>query len=277
MIYLSLYGGLLFGAALSNKQKQLRRLLFFVSGLLLFAFVAFRYKVGCDWGGYASNFESAWSWDTSEALRQKELAYWLLVVQIRAAGLEYPYLNLAMAIPFFWGFLALARRQPDPFILVLSFPVFIINMPMSGIRQAAAIGFVCLALIAFQQRKLIRYIAMIGAGSLFHTSAIVFLALAPFIKYRLTRSTLVLSAMLVLPGAYFMFAGTAEFYAGRYVGTGVDAKGGLYRAAMLAAVGGYFLLKLRRSWLQRFPADYQLVLIGSWVMLGLLPSFLSHQ
>ena len=271
MIYLSLYGGFLLGAAFSSGQRQLRRLLFIVFTLLLFAFVAFRYKVGCDWSGYAEHFEQTWDWNAWEALKQTEPAYWLLLVQIHAAELDYPYLNLAMAIPFFWGLVALARRQPDPLaFLVLSFPVLIINMPMSGIRQAAAIGFVCLAIIAFQDRKLIRFVAMVVAGSLFHMSEIIFLALAPFVRFQLTRSSLLLSGMLVLPGAYYMLAKTAEFYSDRYVGTEVDAKGAIYRSAMLAAVGGYFLLRLRRSYQERFPTDYKLVLIGSWVMLGTL-------
>ena len=39
---------------------------------------------------------------------------------------------------------------------------------------------------------------------------------------------------------------------------------------MLAVVGVYFLWKLRRSYQERFPADYKLALIGSWVMLGTL-------
>ncbi len=168
MIYLTLYGGLVFGAAISRGNEELRRFFLGVFALLLFAFVAFRYKVGCDWGGYAENFENTWDWDASEALQHTEPAYWLLLVQIHKAGLDYPYLNLAMAIPFFWGLVALARRQPDPLaFLVLSFPVLIINMPMSAIRQAAAIGFVCLAIIAFQDRKLIRYIAMVLAGCCF--------------------------------------------------------------------------------------------------------------
>lgn len=271
MIYLALYVALLLSAALSNRQEQLRRLFFVVFALLLFAFVAFRYQVGCDWDGYAAHFEQAWSLNTTEALQRSEPAYWLLVVQICAAGLDYPYLNLAMAIPFFWGLLAFARRQPDPLaFLVLSFPVLIINMPMSAIRQAAAIGFLCLAMIAFQERRLIRYVAIVLAGSLFHTSAIIFLSLTPFARFQLKRSTLFLSGILVLPGAYFMLAKTAEFYSDRYVATDIDAKGAIFRSAMLAAVGAYFLFALKQPWRERFPTDYKLALIGSWVMLGTL-------
>jgi EpsG family len=272
MIYLTLYGGLLFGAALSSRQRQLRRLFFFVFTLLLFAFVAFRYEVGCDWSGYASHFEETWNWDASDALQRTEPAYWLLLVQLHKAGLDYPYLNLAMAIPFFWGLVALARRQPDPLaFLVLSFPVLIINMPMSAVRQAAAIGFACLAIIAFQDRKLIRYITMIVAGSLFHASAIVFLALAPFAKLRLTRASILLAVVLALPGAYFLAAGSsAEVYTDRYIGATLDAKGAIYRSAMLAAVGAYFLLARRRRFQERFPREYQIAVISSCIMLGTL-------
>ena len=227
MIYLTLYGGLLLGAALSSRQKQLRHLFFIVFAAAAVCFRSVPIQSRMRLGRIRGSFRTDWDWDTSEALQQTEPAYWLLLVQIHKAGLDYPYLNLVMAIPFFWGLVALARRQPDPLaFLVLSFPVLIINMPMSAIRQAAAIGFVCLAIIAFQDRKLIRYVTMIVAGSLFHMSAIVFLALAPFVKFRLTRGTLLLSGMLALPGAYFMLAKTAEFYSDRYIGTGDRCKRG---------------------------------------------------
>ncbi len=273
MLYLALYGGLVFGGVLSSGQRQLRSFCFFLFSVLLFCFVAFRYEVGCDWSGYAGNYELARYWSIPEALEfGREAAYWLLLTQLHFFGLEYPYLNLIMAIPFFWGLIALAKRQPDPLaFLILSFPILIINMPMSAIRQSAAIGFVCLAILAFQDRRLIRYVGLVGAGALFHTSAIVFLALAPFVKLRLTRGTLFLAGILLLPGAYFMLSDTVEFYTDRYVGTGIDAAGAVYRAGMLAIVGAYFLVALRSAYRERFPAeDYQIVLIGASSMVGTL-------
>jgi hypothetical protein len=271
VIYLAVYGTLIFGGALSSSDALLRRILFAVFAIFLFAFVAFRYEVGCDWSGYANHFEQTRYWDEADALLGTEPGYWLLLVQLHRAGLDYPYLNLFMAIPFFWGLVALAWRQPDPLaFLILSFPVLILNMPMSAMRQATAIGFVCLALVAFQDRKLVRYTAMIIAGALFHTSAIVFLALAPFVRLTLTQATAVMAAVLVLPGMFFMFGEAAGFYADRYIGTNIDAAGAPYRVAMLALVGAYFLLVLRHDFRERFPLDYQLVLIGVSIMLGTL-------
>jgi hypothetical protein len=129
---------------------------------------------------------------------------------------------------------------------------------------------VCLAFVAFHDRKLVRYLVMVAAAALCHTSAIIFLALAPFVRLRLTRVTVAIAVALVLPGMYSIFAESAEFYTDRYIGTGIDAAGGLYRAAMLAVVGVFFLLALRRVFKERFPADYQLTLIGAWIMLGTL-------
>ena len=70
-------------------------------------------------------------------------------------GLPLPSfaISLSSAI-FFLGVHVLARRQPDPLgFLVLLFPILIINMPMSGIRQGAAIGLLCIAFVAFIDRR----------------------------------------------------------------------------------------------------------------------------
>jgi hypothetical protein len=273
MTYLMLYGGLVFGGAISHKHAaSFRRFLFVFFSLLLFGFVAFRYEVGCDWTGYINNFNESRYWSVSDALSRSETAYWLLLVQIHSSGLEYPYLNLFMAIPFFVGLVALARRQPDPLaFIILSFPVLIINMPMSAIRQSAAIGFICLALIAFMDRRLVRYVALVGTAALFHTSAIVFLALAPFTKFALSRTAIALSALLLLPGGYLVLADALGFYADRYVDTRIDAAGAIFRSGMLAAVGIFFFLVLRRPYRERFPKDYPIVLIGAVIMIATLP------
>lgn len=74
----------------------------------------------------------------------------------------------------------LARRQPDPLgFLVLLFPILIINMPMSGIKQGAAIGLICIAFAAFIDKKLFWFTAWTLLASTIHNSAIVFLLLIP--------------------------------------------------------------------------------------------------
>lgn len=271
MIYLFLYALLLLVGFVSFKTPAARRLFFAIFVFVLFIFVAFRYKVGCDWSGYYNNFEAARYLEVEDVLTLREPGFWLLLIQLHAWKLEYPYLNVVMAVPFFWGMTAMARRQPDPLaFLILSFPVLIINLPMSGIRQGAAVGFICLAFLAFQDRKLARYILFVILGALVHTSAIIFFALAPFIKFGFTRSTLLAAVVLAVPGAYFDLTDSLNLYVDRYVSTGVDARGALFRSGMLALVGLTFLLSWSSKFKKLFARENSLVSIGSWIMLATL-------
>ena len=43
-------------------------------------------------------------------------------------------------------------------ILAVAFPILVINMPMSTIRQAAAIGIMCFAYNAFNDRRSILFV-----------------------------------------------------------------------------------------------------------------------
>ena len=53
---------------------------------------------------------------------------------------------------FFFGAHYMAQRQQNRIaFLILLFPVLIINMPMSGIRQASAIGALCIAFVTTGQ------------------------------------------------------------------------------------------------------------------------------
>lgn len=272
MTYLLVYTALLLVGMLTASRRSARWPLASFWIVLLFLFVAFRYEVGCDWSGYERNFEAARYVTTAEAISQREPGFWSVLAAIHAAGLEYPYINLLLAIPFFWGLAHMARRQPDPLgFVILSFPVLIINMPMSALRQSAAIGLIFFAFVAFQKRDLVRFVTFVLAAGLFHLSALAFLAMAPFARYRVSRWSIAASVVLVLPGAYFALADAFSIYVDRYVGTGIDAAGAVYRSGMLAATAALFFLVLRRPFHRWFSAEYQLALIGTWIMLATLP------
>ena len=272
MTYVLTYTTLLLAGLISTSRPSARRAVAAISLAFLFVFVAFRFEVGCDWFGYFGNFELQRYDSLENAFLRKDPAFWVASHILHQFGYEYPYINMLFAIPFFWGLAHMARRQPDPLgFVILSFPVLIINMPMSALRQASAIGLVCIAFMAFRKRKLIRFAAFVIAAGAFHLSSLAFLALAPFIKYRLSRYSIAASVILVLPGAYFVLSDLFSIYADRYVDTGIDAAGAIYRTAMLAVTAGLYMLFLQKPFKQRFPEDYQLVHIGAWIMLAILP------
>lgn len=262
--------GLLFGARafFADRQGRTDGLYWAVlTGLFLFA--GFRWQVGCDWSGYAQHYVPRPEQTLAGLLSQREPAYWLLVDLLQGWGLPYYSLNVVTSAMFFAGFHQLARRQPDPLgFLVLAFPILIINMPMSGIRQGAAIGLICIAMAAFIDRRPLRYLGWVLAASLFHSSALAFLPLVSFIFGGFTRRNIVVGTLLALPG--FWLVGTsdaADVAITRYVGTGIESHGAQYRIGLLVFTALAYFALVHRAWARRFPLDHTLVALGAALMI----------
>lgn len=240
----------------------------------LFLFSAFRYGVGCDWGGYENQYQVFGAATLPDLLTMQE-PLWTAIVMLQVQlDLPYPWLNVISSAIFFWGAHRLAIRQPDRLgFLILLFPVLIINMPMSGIRQGAAIGLICMAFNAFSDRKLLRYLIYVIIAAGIHSSASIFLLLAPLVQGSLTRGRLFLSFLLAIPGGLaLMGTDMAETATTRYIGTGIDSAGASYRVALLVLTAFLFFTLLKRPWARLFPDDLKLVTIGSLMMLATVPA-----
>lgn len=231
----------------------------------LFLFSAFRYQVGCDWSGYYFQYIGAANFDWSTLTKIQEPIWWAILKWLNEAGLPYPAANIVSSAVFFVGIHVLARRQPDPLgLLVLLFPILIINMPMSGIRQGAAIGLICIAFTALIDRRPLRFALWVVLAAGFHSSALIFMLLLPVATGRYTRGRLILAAILALPGAFFLASGeAAELASSRYIGTDIDAAGAVFRVGVLGLSALYFFLFVRSKWLLAWPGDYSLASIGA--------------
>ena len=273
MLYLGLTIALFFlRFALAGKTAFSKQVYFFVLfGLFLFS--AFRYQVGCDWSGYYYQYLAAADLDWSSIMDKRE-AIWLAILGwIQDEGLPYPVANVASSAVFFLGVHVLARRQPDPLgFLVLLFPILIINMPMSGIRQGAAIGLLCIAFAAFIDRRPFWYAFWVIVAAGFHVSALAFVLLLPLATGSYTRTRLLLAAILAVPSAYVLTTGeAAEIATERYIGTGIDAAGAVFRLGILGLTTLYFFLFMSKKWKRIFPKDYALASVGA---IGMVLSFL---
>lgn len=275
MTYYAVYTGLLLTALLGRSGRKLTVGFYWVALFGLFIFSALRFEVGCDWVGYLINFQSMTGRDYEFDLTAQNPGYWKLVELIHNADLSYQWLNIATSAIFFLGLHALARRQPNPLtFLVFVFPILIINMPMSAIKQAAAIGFLCLAYVAFIDRRVFFYVGWILLGATFHSSVLIFLLLTPFVRGQFNRRSLLLGLFLAIPGAYALLQiEAAEIATSRYVDSGLDAAGAAFRLGVLTLSGAFFLWTLAPTWRQQFPADYKLAFIGSWMMVGFFALF----
>ena len=268
MIYNAIFVLLTMSVWLSGSQRPRQKLLYWTALIGFFLFSGMRFEVGCDWFSYLSHFERSpyLAWEVK--LRLGDPAYWLVVATIHTLDLPYEWVNIALSGIFFIGLSALARRQPNPLaFLVLCFPILIIGMPMSGIRQGAAIGVLCIALVAFIDRRALWFAFWVVLATGFHSSALIFILLLPVATGRYTRNRLILAAMLAVPGALVLASGgSAEVATSRYVNTGVDAAGAVFRVGFIGLSALYFFLFMRKRWQRTFPKDYALVSVGAIAM-----------
>ena len=273
MLYIGLINLLFFLRYALAKQGGTRNQIYVYILFILFLFSAFRYDVGCDWSGYYFQYDRASYLDWSTLTGIREPIWWAVLAWINQSDLPYPVVNVMSSAVFFAGVHILARRQPDPLaFLVLLFPILIINMPMSGIRQGAAIGVLCIAFTAFTDRLPIKYAIWVILATGFHSSAIIFILLLPLATGKYTQRRLTLAAILALPGVYYLATSeAAEVAASRYMETGSDAAGAVFRIGILGLSAIYFFVFVRRKWSLAFPSDYSLASVGA---IGMALTFL---
>lgn len=269
-MYISILIGIFLLRFAVGKSRTQTQIAYWFTLIFLFVFSAFRFEVGCDWTGYLRQYYVYGSVPLA-ALTQQTEPLWVGLYSLQTLWeLDYPWINVASSFIFFAGAHVMARREPNPLaFLVLLFPVLIINMPMSGIRQGAAIGIMFIAFMAFVDRALVRFVILVFVAAAFHSSALIFALLAPLVTGEYSRARLFLAVFLAIPGAIFLFGSEeAELAASRYINTGVDAAGAIFRIGVLGLSGLYFLWFLRRKWETAFPKELKLVMIGALMMIG---------
>lgn len=263
MIYVLIFIGLII--ARFTKVKKLYSIFLF----FLFLFSAFRFEVGCDWSGYIIQYNSYGSDNFIDILSKRDPLWGLVFFVQRSVGLPYPWINVFSSAVFFIGIHSMARRQPNPLgFLVLLFPVLIINMPMSGIRQGVAIGIMGLAFGAFIDQRLTRFVLLVLLAGGVHSSALVFLLLIPLVRGQYSWGRLVLAGLMAIPGGFALLStDSAALATSRYVNTSVEASGAAFRVGFLALAALFFFVILRRKWASIFPHDYKLAALGAGAMI----------
>lgn len=270
MIYLIVWLVLLLFLVSERRAKQSFNYWVLLISLLIFS--AFRWEVGCDWHGYLHQYRVANDGVTAVGGMFNEPLWWFAIGAIKEAELPYPWINVVSSAVFFAGVHTLAKRQPSPVsFVVLLFPVLILNMPMSAIRQGAAIGLFCFALSAFVDQKLIRFVAFTLLASMVHSSAALFFLLTPLVRGNFSTRSLLLAGVLAVPGIFVILGSDrADLALTRYVETGIDAQGSIFRVFLVFLTALLFFRILRPAWSVLFPHDYKLVIVSAIVMLGTL-------
>ena len=250
----------------TGQQERLKIYYIFITFLFLFS--AFRYQVGCDWVAYYTLFTQTKSINLSYIVESREPIFWSILWVLREMNLSHLFLNIVFSVIFFFGIHVLARRQPDPLgFLVLTFPILILNMPMSGIRQGAAIGVICIALVALIEKRSLKFLIWVIIASGLHISAIVFILLLPLTSGRYNNIRIYIITIMAVPTLIFFYLlESTQWALNTYVGTDTISYGSTFRVALLTLTGLYFFLCLREKWKKTFPQDFSLISIGSIAM-----------
>lgn len=272
------------GLSLNVRRNQGAYLAIF--GVFLLLFVGTRYETGCDYTGYFLRFNNLYyDFDYREYLNLAEPGFHLLNLLVHQLGLEYMWLNVFSAIIFLTGLVRFSRIAPTPVLmLALMFPIVVVQLGMSGLRQALALSFLLHAVVEFIGGQRIKTALWILIGAQFHQSVILFLPIAWLAgeKFVLRRNLAALA--FVGPVAFFVLGDRLDAYTGRYVEQiyGENASGGaVFRYFLVLGPALFFsyhrkVVSIRFSELSSLFRIFEIVIVATGV-LGVFSSVALHR
>ena len=208
--------------------------------------VGLRWKVGPDWQAYSSIYEYSRLFDLHQLMQRADPGFSVLMWLLHGADAPFWALNLLCGLVFVTGLTVFCRRQPNPWLAwLVAFPYLVVVIGMSALRQSVALGFLFLAINAYERRSLSRFTLFIAVGASFHGSLMLMLpiCLLSYTHNNFQRFGLLLLAAVF--GPYFLHD-TFETYARRYSSHEIQSTGVAYRVAMNALAAILFLLLRKR-------------------------------
>lgn len=208
------------GALAPGRMKRRQAwLAWALASLALALMVGLRHEVGGDWDAYLRHFWSfgAMRWADAIALGD-DPGYYGLTSLIDGVGGGIYALNLVCAVLLVWGTVALARRQPQPWLaLLVSVPYLLIVVGMGYTRQAAAIGCVMLGLVALEDARVRWFVFWVFLAATFHKTAILMIPIAALAVDRNRAWTALWVMVLFALGAWLFLLDSSEELVRNYV------------------------------------------------------------
>lgn len=286
---MSLYLGVFFISAFFARMFRKRKVSWLQAGFFgafLMLLAGTRYHVGCDYTGYLNRFKDAGrltSWDT--LLLAEEPAFNGLVLAIKEAGLSYDVLIVTVSCIYVVCLMRFASLARTPLaFLVLAFPVLVVQLGMSGIRQAMAVGFLMLALVSFTGRARLLTAIWVLVAAQFHASAIIFLPMALLAGRHLSTRRILVALIVLGPVVVYLLQDRLGVYSDRYVEQiyGENSSSGAWFRYALVVLPFIMLARWYRRVEARFPETIELMrlfMLIAFVLapIGLLSSVALHR
>lgn len=274
LVYLSVFLSIVF-ASLFVRSKSEQNLFLAGFGVFLLLFMGTRKDTGCDYVAYEARFHNLYyNPEYMAYVAQGETGFHWLNLLVHDLGLDYMWLNLFASLIIVVCLARFARSSPSPLLLLaLLFPILIVQLSMSGLRQALAVAFLTQAMISFIHVRRMNAGLWILLAAQFHQSAYLFLPLAFMAGRQFSLVTAVVSLAVMGPLALLFLGERGDVYTARYVEQiyGENASGGaVLRYALVLLPCILFELNARRMRLA-MPSLYPLMRVSSLIVFALLP------
>lgn len=242
-------------------------------GAALTLLIGFRFEVGGDWFNYLRHFNLMEGHGYAYALSKSEFSHWLVNKVMLDLGLGLTGVNLLYALLFALGFVAFARVQPRPWlVLACAVPYLVIVVAMGYSRQAVALGFALIGLVALRRGRFIRFSLWVLAGATFHNSAVLLIPLAGLAANRNRLQAFAGVGLLSVLGYEFLLADKLTQLVDVYVERQLtSSQGALIRLSMNALAALAFLNY--RHLFALTPAERRLWSLTSLVALAMLAAY----
>ena len=232
----------------------------FLFFICLVVFIGLRHETGGDWGNYIYQLQKASLMELNQLITfGQDPLYQVIKSYAASFTCEYntsecafnegglQFLNTVCAIFFCYGLMVFCMHQPRPWLaLCVAVPYLIIVVGIGYTRQAAALGFIMLALTAISHGRLFQYCIWILVGATIHKTALIMLPLMIFGIKKNKTLIFIAGAIFGLLLYYFFFIEAIAILAQNYLGTEYDAAGALIRLGM-NAIPAIIFLSFRNS------------------------------
>lgn len=204
LLYCYLFLVWLFTSAIRNPKKQ--RCIQSVASCigLLFLLGFHSPKLGCDVNvAYVPAFEHT---DATFIISPDDAIYGFELGYMNYMALIHHFTNdvqvflfitaLVVVIPIVYLIYKYSKNVMFSILIYTSWYLYYFSF--SGLRQAIAIGLCAIATNFLFKRKLVPFVAIVYAASLFHTSALLFIIAYPLYVYRISNNRLLIFSLLAV-------------------------------------------------------------------------------
>jgi hypothetical protein len=173
--------------------------------------------------------------------------YGVLMWITMLSGFNIWFLHLIGGALFTYGLQTFCLREPHPWLaMTVAVPYLIIVVAMGYDRQAVAIGFVMLAIVAARELKLRSFVTSMGIAATMHATALSLMPVFAFSSKIKKLWVILIGGPIFAVGFYYLAQNKAESVLEGYVKTQYSSSGAGIRVAMNALPSAIFLLFRKR-------------------------------